>query len=411
MASDLPRLSGKRVVLGVSGSIAAYKAVGLLRSLIQEGAEVRVVMSRAATRFVTPLTFETLSGHPVVTDLFAPNQGMAHLALPEQADVVLVAPATANLIAKCALGLADDALTTLLLNVTGPLILAPAMDGGMWDHPATAAHAATLRQRGVRVLEPDEGPLASGRIGKGRLAEAARILAALEEALAVRRDWAGQRLLVSAGPTQEAIDAVRYISNRSSGKMGYAVAEAGRDRGAAVCLVTGPTALTPPAGMEVLSVTTAEDMQKALLSRLDWSTAVVMAAAVADFRPARPVGRKLKKTEKAWEALALTPTEDILEQLAQRRRGQVLVGFAAETESLLANARAKLARKKLDLIVGNNVALEGSGFGSDTNAALLIGADGTVTDLGLLPKRVLADRILDAVLALHPGRRRPSRQP
>jgi len=199
MAPESPKFSGKRLVLGVSGSIAAYKAVGLLRSLMKEGADVRVVMSRAATRFVTPLTFETLSGHPVVTDLFEPNQGMAHLALPEQADAVLVAPATANLIAKCALGLADDALTTLLLNVTGPLILAPAMDGGMWDHPATAAHAATLRRRGVRVLDPEEGPLASGRIGKGRLAEDARILAALEEALAIRRDWAGQRLLVSAG--------------------------------------------------------------------------------------------------------------------------------------------------------------------------------------------------------------------
>lgn len=407
--TDFPLLAGRRLVLGVCGSIAAYKAVGLLRRLVKEGAEVSVVMTTAATRFVTPLTFETLSGRPVVTDLFASNQGMPHLALPERADAVIVAPATANLIAKCALGLADDPLSTLLLNVTGPLILAPAMDGGMWDHPATAGHCATLRQRGLRLLEPEEGPLASGRIGKGRLAEEDRILEALTEALALRRDWGGQRLLVSAGPTQEAIDPVRYLSNRSSGKMGYAVAEAGRDRGAAVCLVTGPTALTPPAGIEVVPVVTAEDMHKALCSRLDWATVVVMAAAVADFRPAQPSSRKIKKTEKAWTALDLTPTDDILAELARRRRDQILVGFAAETESLLANAQDKLKRKKLDLIVANDVAAPGSGFGSDTNAAVLVRPDGAITDLGLLPKRELADRILDAVLALHPGRRRAER--
>lgn len=407
--SERPILAGRRLVLGVCGSIAAYKAVGLLRRLVKEGAEVSVVMTEAAARFVTPLTFETLSGRPVVTDLFAPSQGMAHLALPERADAVIVAPATANLIAKCALGLADDALSTLLLNVTSPLILAPAMDGGMWDHPATAGHRATLRQRGLRLIEPEEGPLASGRIGKGRLAAEDRILEALVEALALRRDWGGQRLLVSAGPTQEAIDPVRYISNRSSGKMGYAVAEAGRDRGAAVCLVSGPTALTPPAGIEIVPAVTAEEMQKALSARLDWATVVVMAAAVADFRPARPSHRKIKKADKAWTALDLTPTDDILTELARRRRHQILVGFAAETESLLGHARDKLKKKKLDLIVANDVTAPGSGFGSDTNAAVLMRPDGAVTDLGLLPKRELADRILDAVLALNPGRGRGGR--
>ncbi|MDE3035816.1 MAG: bifunctional phosphopantothenoylcysteine decarboxylase/phosphopantothenate--cysteine ligase CoaBC, partial [Nitrospirota bacterium] len=240
------KLAGKRLVLGVTGSIAAYKAVGLLRAFMREGADVSVVLTQAAARFVTPLTFETLSKHPVATDLFAAQQDMPHLMLPERADAVIVAPATANCLAKCALGLADDLLSTLLLNVTGPLIIAPAMDGAMWHHQAVQTHVATLRSRGILVLDPDEGPLASGRVGLGRLAEDSRILAALEQALAQKLDWVGQRLLVSAGPTQEAIDPVRFISNRSSGKMGYAIAQAARARGAAVTLVSGPTALPPP---------------------------------------------------------------------------------------------------------------------------------------------------------------------
>jgi phosphopantothenoylcysteine decarboxylase/phosphopantothenate--cysteine ligase len=352
------------------------------------------------------LTFETLSKHPVGSDLFAAGQGMLHLNLPERADAVIVAPATANLVAKCALGLADDLLSTLLLNVTCPLILAPAMEGGMWDHPATKGHVATLRGRGVVVLDPEDGPLASGRMGKGRLAQEERILEALDKALAPQRDWAGQRLLLSAGPTQEAIDPVRFISNRSSGKMGYAIAEAARARGASVCLVSGPTALEPPAGVEFVPVTTAEEMQKALLSRLSWSTVVVMAAAVADFRPSRQSPAKIKKAGGAWSTLDLTPTEDILALLSTQRRGQILVGFAAETESLLAHAKAKLKQKGLDLIVGNNVLAEGSGFGSDTNAAILVSRHGDVTDLGLLSKRDLAARILDAALALgSPGKR------
>ncbi|MFM8551079.1 MAG: bifunctional phosphopantothenoylcysteine decarboxylase/phosphopantothenate--cysteine ligase CoaBC [Nitrospiraceae bacterium] len=394
------KLTGKRLVLGVTGSIAAYKAVGLLRTLTREGADVSVVMTQAAARFVTPLTFETLSKHPVVTDLFADQQNMPHLTLPERADAVIVAPATANLLAKCALGLADDVLSTLLLNVTGPLIVAPAMDGAMWFHQAVQAHVATLRKRGVIVLDPEEGPLASGRIGAGRLAEETRIMAALEHALVPRQDWAGQRLLVSAGPTQEAIDPVRFISNRSSGKMGYAIAQAARERGAAVTLISGPTALIPPPGVDFVPIMTAEDMHKALLSRLGWSSVVVMAAAVADFRPARPSPRKLKKDVGDWTQLDLTPTDDILLDLSQQRHNQILVGFAAETESVTTHARAKLKRKNLDLIVGNNVAAEGSGFGSDTNAATLLTKDGRVTELGLLPKQELAHRILDTVLAL-----------
>lgn len=407
------KLAGKRLVLGVTGSIAAYKAVGLLRAFMREGADVSVVLTQAAARFVTPLTFETLSKHPVATDLFAAQQDMPHLMLPERADAVIVAPATANCLAKCALGLADDLLSTLLLNVTGPLIIAPAMDGGMWHHQAVQIHVATLRSRGVLVLDPDEGPLASGWVGIGRLAEDSRILAALEQALAPKLDWVGQRLLVSAGPTQEAIDPVRFISNRSSGKMGYAIAQAARARGAAVTLVSGPTALPPPSGIDLVHVVTAEDMQKALLARLAWSTVVVMAAAVADFRPLRAATAKLKKEGGYWKKLDLAPTDDILLQLSQQRRRQVLVGFAAETESVLTHATAKLKRKGLDLIVGNNVAAEGSGFGSDTNAATLIDREGRVLDLALMPKRELADRILDAALALthsRPGRPHSTRR-
>lgn len=409
MASGAPmKLVGKRLVLGVTGSIAAYKAVGLLRAFVREGADVSVVMTQAAARFVTPLTFETLSQHPVATDLFAAQQNMPHLNLPEHADAVVVAPATANLLAKCALGLADDLLSTLLLNVSCPLIVAPAMDGGMWHHQAVQGHVATLRTRGAIVLDPEEGPLASGRIGPGRLAEDSRIIAALEQALAPRLDWIGQRLLVSAGPTQEAIDPVRFISNRSSGKMGYAIAQAARERGASVSLVSGPTALPPPPGVDLVQVVTAEEMQKALLARLAWSTVVVMAAAVADFRPLRASSAKLKKEGGHWKTLDLAQTDDILLRLSEQRRGQVLVGFAAETESVLSQATAKLKRKGLDLIVGNNVAAEGSGFGSDTNAATLVDRNGRVTELRLMPKRELADHILDAALALTRTRQEPS---
>jgi phosphopantothenoylcysteine decarboxylase/phosphopantothenate--cysteine ligase len=394
------RFLGKRIVLGVSGSIAAYKAVGLLRRLTEEGADVSVVMTEAATRFIRPLTFEILSRHPVATDLFESRQEMLHLTLPEQADAVVIAPATANQLAKYALGLADDLLSTLVLNVSCPLILAPAMDGDMWDHPAVKAHRDVLHRRGATILDPEEGPLASGRIGKGRLPDDGVILSAIEQRLLPRRDWAGQRVLVSAGPTQEAIDPVRFISNRSSGKMGYALAHAARERGAEVTLVSGPTALPIPPGVELLPVCTAEEMEKALNSRFAWSTVLVMAAAVADFRPKYFTSKKIKKSSGSLERLELEPTTDILEQLAKRRTSQILVGFAAETGPVLPNAIDKLRHKGLDLVVGNNVAAEGAGFGSDTNEAVLVDRTGRVTELGLLPKRLLADRILDAVLAL-----------
>lgn len=400
MTSSPPRFAGVRILLGVSGSIAAYKSVALLRRLVEEGADVSVAMTQAATRFITPLTFEVLSRRPVALDLFAAREQMLHLTLPEQAAVMVVAPASANQLAKYASGLADDLLSTMVLAACCPLIVAPAMDGGMWDHPAVQANADTLRRRGVTVLEPEEGPLASGRVGQGRLTDEATILDAIEAVLSRRRDWRGERVLVSAGPTQEPIDAVRFISNRSSGKMGYAIAEAARDRGAEVVVVSGPTSLTPPAGVEMVWVSTAEEMSKSLHARFSWATVLVMAAAVADFRVSRPSAHKLKKKEGAWRQLELEPTEDILTSLAQRRTTQRIVGFAAETEALIEHAVEKRRRKDLDVIVGNNVAEAGSGFGSDTSAAVLVDREERMTRIPTTSKRELADRILDAVKAL-----------
>jgi len=393
--SIVPTLTGKQIVLGVTGSIAAYKAVSLLRTLLSEGAVVRVVMTQSATKFVTPLTFEVLSGHPVSTDVFEAHQEMKHLSLPEQADVIVIAPATANCLAKAALGLGDDLLSTMLLTAQCPLIVAPAMDGGMWTHPSVVEHVGTLRARGTIVVSPEIGPLASGRIGQGRLAEEGIILKAIQGALAPQRDWQGQRVLVSAGPTQEPIDPVRFISNRSSGKMGYAIAEAAQARGAQVVLVSGPTTLPAPRGVEIVSVFTAEEMLKTLSARLAWSTTVIMAAAVADFRPTHPASQKIKKQGRTGRTLDLEQTTDILASLSAQRTTQLMIGFAAETSDLIAHAKDKLTAKGLDLIVANDITMEGAGFGSDRNAATLIDRQGTMTELALMPKRALADAILD----------------
>lgn len=401
-----PTLTGKRIVLGVTGSIATYKAVVLLRTLLSEGATVHVVMTQSAMKFVTPLTFEVLSGHPVSTDLFEAHQEMTHLSLPEQADAIVIAPATANCLAKSALGLGDDLLSTMLLTARCPLILAPAMDGGMWTHPTVREHVATLRARGTIVLDTEEGPLASGRIGQGRLAGEAAILEAIQTALAPQRDWQGHRILVSAGPTQEPIDPVRFISNRSSGKMGYAIAEAAQARGAQVVLVSGPTALPTPSGVEMIPVATAEEMMKALSTRLTWSTVVIMAAAVADFRPTHPVSKKIKKQDRTGHRLDLERTTDILASLSAQRTTQLIVGFAAETNDMIAHARNKLAAKGLDLIVANDVTIEGAGFGSDQNAATLIDRQGGITELPLMPKRTLADAILSHAQGLLRSSRR-----
>ena len=402
MDPDRPtvQLRGKRLVLGVTGSIAAFKAVGLLRTLKGHDASVSVVMTTSATKFVTPLTFEVLSGEPVTTDLFQAHEEMKHLTVPEGAHAVIVAPATANFLAKAAVGLADDVLSTMLLTARCPLIVVPAMDGGMWEHPTVIEHVRTLRSRGVVVLDPEVGPLASGQIAQGRLATESRIIEAVQTALAVQADWLGQRVLVSAGPTQEAIDPVRFISNRSSGKMGYAIAEAARDRGADVVLVTGPTALTPPSGVEVVPVVSAHEMAEALSRHFDWATVVIMAAAVADFRPKEQAEHKLKKGGRAAFSLELETAPDILSMLSARRTTQILVGFAAETERLIAHATAKLAAKGLDMIVGNDVTKEGAGFGSDDNAAIVLTRTGGQKEFGVMPKRRLADAILTEVRGL-----------
>lgn len=395
-----PSLSGLRIVLGVTGSIAAYKAVGLLRLLTAESATVRVVMTARARRFITPLTFEVLSGAHVATDLFEAHQEMLHLSLSEEADAILIAPATAHCLAKAALGLADDLLSTMLLTTRCPVIIAPAMDGDMWQHPTVVDHVATLRRRGIVVVDPEDGPLASGRSGKGRLADEQRIVAALRTAFHPRRDWSGRRVLISAGPTQESIDPVRYLSNRSSGKMGYALAEAAKVRGAAVMLISGPTALTPPQGIEVQQVITAEEMRHAILSRLPWSDTVIMAAAVADFRPAKPMAHKLKKQRVTLTSLELEPTTDILKEVAERRTTQILVGFAAETQDLLAHAQEKLQAKDVDVLVANDVSAPDAGFGSDTNRVTLLDRQGSCEEVPLMSKRALADRILDHILAV-----------
>ena len=396
---------GKRIVLGVTGSIAAYKAVSLLRTLAQEGADVSVVMTSAATQFVGPLTFETLSGRPVRQDLLTAEESMPHLQGTQEADVVLVAPATANCLTKCALGLADDLLSTLLLAARCPIVMAPAMDGDMWNHPALVAHVRMLRERGVVVLEPEEGPLASGLVGTGRLPAERTIVDAVHarlsrqpaRAAADKRDWVGQRVLISAGPTREPIDAVRFMTNASSGKMGYAVAAAAAERGAEVVLVSGPTALPVPPNVRPISVLTAEDMHQALDDRFAWATVLIMTAAVGDFRPRHPVPAKIKKHEWNGMPVDLERTPDILESLSRKRTHQALVGFAAESEDLLANGRKKLHQKDLDVIVVNRITGDQSAFGSDTNEAIILSRHGEPRHLNRLPKRILADRILDMV--------------
>ena len=395
--ASVGRFREKTIVLGVTGSIAAYKAVSLARRLMAEGAVVQVVMTQNAQRFVGPLTFKELTGRPVGTDLFAPDAGLPHLALAESADLLVIAPASAHCVAKLAHGLADDLLSTLALAAECPVVVAPAMDGGMWTHPAVRDNVRTLRQRGVTVLEPEVGPLASGRTGKGRLPEEDALLSAIAGALHPVKDFRGRRVLITAGPTQEALDPVRFISNRSSGKMGWALAEAARDRGAAVVLIAGPTSLPPVPNVMVVPVVTAEDMRKEVITRFLDSDVLIMAAAVADFRPASPARGKIPKG-RGTRALALEPTPDILMDLPPRRAGQLVVGFAAETGDLVERARAKLRRKALDMIVANNVTEPGAGFGAETNRATLLDRAGRCDALPLMSKLELAHRILDVVL-------------
>jgi len=399
-------LTGKRILLGVTGSIAAYKAVELLRELMKREAEVQVVMTEAATRFVAPLSFETLSRQPVLLDMFTLAYGsqIGHIAATARADLFVIAPATANTIAKLAHGLADDFLANIYLASRCPVLVAPAMDSDMYQHAAVQENLARLRGRGIHVVGPASGELASGLVGPGRLVEPAEIVEAMEKLLVPSGDLAGEVVLVTAGPTREPLDPVRYISNRSSGKMGYAVAEGAARRGARVILVSGPTALPPPREVQVVQVETAQEMYDAVLAHLEATTVVIKAAAVADYRPKQVAREKIKKDERVPE-VTLESTPDILAEVGKRKGRRILVGFAAETHDLVANARKKLQRKNLDLMVANDVSQPGAGFDADTNVVKILDAKGGVEELPLLPKPAVADRILDRVVQLV-GKRR-----
>lgn len=395
-------LAGRRVLLCVSGGIAAYKAVQLARLLTAAGGQVRVAMTEAATRFVGPDTFAALTGRPAHTSVFEEPGSILHVRLAREAELALVAPATANVIARLALGLADDLVTSALLEATCPLLVAPAMHTGMWEHPSTREHVRALEGRGARIVGPSAGPLAAGDEGLGRMAEPEEILAAAEEVLSRGRDLAGRRLLVTAGPTFEPLDAVRFVGNRSSGRMGIEVAREASLRGAAVTLVLGPGTAEPPVGIDVVRVTTAEEMRREVLTRFEQADAVVMAAAVADFRPERAFPGKRKKEEGPPE-VRLVPTPDILRELGERKEGRVLVGFAAETEDLEASGRAKMERKNLDLVVANEVGREGTGFGSETNRAAILSRAGDDAPLRTWTKRELAVELCDRLAKLLPS--------
>jgi phosphopantothenoylcysteine decarboxylase/phosphopantothenate--cysteine ligase len=401
-------LMGRELILAVTGSIAAYKAAYLLRELRRAGAGVTVVMTAAAREFVAPLTFRTLSGRPVLADLFDPQEPAAveHVALAERADLLLVAPATAHALARAALGLADDLLGTLLLAMRGPVLYAPAMDGGMWGHPAVQAHVATLRARGATVLEPGHGDLASGLAGPGRFPEVGEVVEAAVRLLWPVRDLAGDHVLVTAGPTREPLDPVRYLSNRSSGRMGYELATQALRRGARVTLVTGPTALAAPAGARVIPVETALEMREAVLHAVETATMVVMAAAVADYRPARAASEKIRSKQHGL-ALALEPNPDILRELGARPVAPFLVGFAAETGDPRDSGRAKLVAKGVDLLVANDVSRADIGFDAADNEVVLFDRWGGVVELPRRPKAEVADRILDRAQALRRGVREP----
>jgi len=394
------RLEGKIVVVGLSGGIACYKAAELVRLLVRAGASVRVMMTAAAREFITPLTLQTLSGHPVATHTFDLTQEsqIGHIQLADRADAIIVAPATANVIAKIAAGIGDDVLTTVLLATRAPLLVAPSMNVNMYENPVVQENLQRLRRRNIRVIEPSEGFLACGWEGKGRLAEPDVLVAEIERALSPQ-DLRGECVVVTAGPNREPIDPVRFISNRSTGKMGFAVAAAAWRRGADVALIAGPTTLPTPHGVRRRDVTTAEEMLQAVDAEFDTCTLLFMAAAVADYRPSQVAPQKLKKQPGPMQ-LELTRTVDILGTLVPRKGARIIVGFAAETDDVLANAQRKLAEKHLDLIVANNVAAADTGFAADTNAVTIIDRSGHHAAVPLMSKDAVADRIIDRVVAV-----------
>ncbi len=389
-----------RLVLGVSGGIACYKAVELVRLLVKEGFLVQVIMTTGAMEFVTPLTFQTLSGNPVASDTFDLTQEseIGHIHLADSADLFVIAPATANVIGKIAAGIADDLLTTVLMATQAPVLIAPAMNIHMYENPILQENIRKLRRLGYHLLEPAEGYLACGYEGKGRLPEPEKILEEIRRLLK-RKDLVNEKLLITAGPNREPLDPIRYLSNRSSGKMGYALARAGLRRGAEVVLISGPTELEPPAGAHLISVTTAAEMRLAVLREFSKCTAVIMAAAVSDYRPVDFVDKKMKRSGGPIE-LRLEPNPDILKEIGVEKNGKMLVGFAAETEELIANAEKKLREKNLDIVVANNVTEEGAGFDVDTNIATIVDRSGAVRSLPLMSKDELAEQIFDHLLAL-----------
>jgi phosphopantothenoylcysteine decarboxylase/phosphopantothenate--cysteine ligase len=399
-----------KVALGVAGGIAAYKAAEIVRLLQERGIRVQVVMTEAAQEFIKPLTFAALSGEKVITGMFAGSgteqanidSAIEHIAVAQSIDALLVAPATADVIAKFAQGIANDFLTTLYLATTAPVVVAPTMNVNMWNHPATQANLDSLRKRGVRIVEPGEGYLACGMTGPGRLAENEMIVAAVTEALGASQELAGETVLITAGPTREKIDPVRYLTNRSSGRMGYALAEAALRRGARVLLVSGPVALTPPDTAEVTRVESAEQMRDAVLKLLPQATIVIKTAAVSDYRSKHPGSHKIKR--KGALTLELEPTADILTDIARKKDSQIIVGFAAETENALENARLKLASKSLDAIVVNDVSRAGVGFDSDRNAVTIITHD-DVIEVPESSKWEVAQRVLDEIVRVRDRRK------
>ncbi len=408
-----------RIVLGVCGGVAAYKAAELVRRLQQEKLEVQVVMTRSAQQFVAPLTFAALTGQKVITEMFGDAAGgpanvesaIEHIAVAQRIDLLAIAPATANVIAKLARGMADDFLTTLYLATTAPVVVAPAMNVNMWEHPATQENIEKLRARGVRIVEPDEGYLACGMTGAGRLAGVEAIAQIVCATLGIRHDFAGETVLVTAGPTCEDLDPIRFLTNRSSGKMGYALADAALRRGARVILVSGPTALTPPAGLEFIRVRSTEEMHRAVLDRAAECTVIIKAAAVGDYRPVAHHTEKLKRGAGRL-TIELEATPDILADLAREKGDRILVGFAAETDHMAEHARQKLVAKRADLIVANDVTQEGAGFDEETNIVTLFLRDGREVSLPRLSKFDVANRVLDEVLQLRrAGRPVPAAQP
>jgi phosphopantothenoylcysteine decarboxylase/phosphopantothenate--cysteine ligase len=392
-------LVNKTVLLGVTGSIAAYKAADLASKLTQAGAKVDVVMTRAATEFITPLTFRSLTHRWVATDMFegTPEYNIEHIALAERADILVIAPATANIIAKLASGIADDLLSCTVLATKASIVLAPAMNVNMYQNPVTQENLARLRSRGIRIVEPDSGNLACGAVGSGRLAGVEDILKIISDVLDRGGDFYGKRIIVTAGGTQEPIDPVRHIGNRSSGKMGYALAEAARDRGASVVLISAPVAIPAPADIEIVQVKTALQMKEAVINIIPEADALIMAAAVADYRPATTAGSKIKKGEDARKTLELVRNPDILKEV----KGKLIkVGFAAESEDLIGNATAKLKGKDLDLIVANDITAADAGFDVDTNRVTLIDRQGKKEELQLMSKSDVAHKILDKVREL-----------